>query len=174
MYGPKIDFLSEDALGRTLQVATIQLDFNMPNRFGLVCTNEKGEKEPIVMIHCAIMGSIERFASTLIEHFAGNFPLWLCPVQAKVIPVREEHNGYASKAAEALKSAGFRVDLDTAEGSMGKKVRAAKDEKIPYWIIVGDKDIEANKATLESRDAGQIGQLAIEDIVERLSKEAKR
>ncbi len=173
MYGPKIDFLAKDSIGRTLQVATIQLDFNMPDRFDLYCINEKSEKERIVMIHAAIMGSIERFMAVIIEHFAGNFPLWLSPVQVKIIPVRENHNDYAEKIASHLKDAGIRVDLDISPDGMGKKVRSAKDEKIPYWIIVGDKDVEADKATLESRDKGQIGQLDLDTITERLSKEIK-
>jgi threonyl-tRNA synthetase len=170
-YGPKLDFIAKDSLGRVLQVATIQLDFNMPERFGLECTNEKGERERIVMIHCAIMGSIERFMSTLIEHTAGNFPLWLSPVQVKVVPVREHHNAHAEGVAKVLRDAGLRIDCDTGEAGFGKKVREAKDMKIPYTIIIGDKDIEAGVVTLESRDKGKVGALSIEDVKNMLLAE---
>lgn len=171
-YGPKLDFMAKDSLGRQWQVATIQLDMVMPERFGLQCTNEKGEKEGIVMIHAAIMGSIERFLSIIIEHFAGNFPLWLSPVQVKIIPVRENHNDAAKSAANMLKEAGFRIDLDTSDAGFGKKVREAKDMKTPYSIIIGDKDIEAGVVTLESRDKGKIGAMKIEDVVKMLSEES--
>lgn len=170
-YGPKLDFIAKDSLGRVLQVATIQLDFNMPERFELECTNEKGERERIVMIHCAIMGSIERFMSTLIEHTAGNFPLWLSPVQVKVVPVREHHNAPAESVAKILRDAGLRIDCDTGEAGFGKKVREAKDMKIPYTIIIGDKDIEAGVVTLESRDKGKIGALSIEEVKNMLLTE---
>lgn len=171
MYGPKIDFISKDSLGRTLQVATIQLDFNQPQRFGLTCINEKGEKEQVVMIHCAIMGSIERFMSTLIEHFAGNFPLWICPTQVKVIPIGERQADYAAQVHKSLKEAGIRSELDDSNDGFGKKVRAAKVNKLPYWIVIGDKEIEANKVTLESRDNGQLGQLSLEEVLAKLTAE---
>ncbi|MDO8663949.1 MAG: threonine--tRNA ligase, partial [Candidatus Liptonbacteria bacterium] len=121
-YGPKIDFLAKDSLGREWQVATIQLDMNMPERFDLDCANEKGERERIVMIHAAIMGSIERYISIIIEHFAGAFPLWLAPVQVKVIPIGEAHYKAAESAATALSAAGLRTDLDISDEGFGKKV----------------------------------------------------
>jgi threonyl-tRNA synthetase len=170
-YGPKIDFIAKDSLGRTLQVATIQLDFNMPKNFGLTFTNDKGEKEDVVMIHAAIMGSIERFMTTFIEHYAGNFPLWICPVQVKIIGIREEHQAFAEKAADALRAAGLQVDYKNDDEGLGKKVRAAKVDKIPYWIVIGDKEVEANQVTLESRDQGQLGQLTVEELVAKLTQE---
>lgn len=173
MYGPKIDFIAKDSLGRTLQVATIQLDFNQPKNFGLECTNEKGEREEIVMIHCAIMGSIERFMSTLIEHYAGNFPLWLAPVQVAVIPVRENHLEYAKGISQLLQVRDIRVEFENDADGFGKKVRKAKNDKVPYWIVVGDKEIEAKKYTLESRDKGVIGQLSEEELLELLAGEIK-
>ncbi len=174
MYGPKIDFIAKDSLGRTLQVATIQLDFNMPKNFGLTCVNEEGKKEDIVMIHCAIMGSIERFMATLIEHTAGNFPTWLAPTQVKVIAINPEiHGAYAQSVADALKEAGIRVDYDASKEGFGKKVRAAKVEKVPYWIVIGDKEVEAKKVTLEHRDRGQLGQIDVKDVVLQLSEEIK-
>ncbi|HEU5114789.1 MAG TPA: threonine--tRNA ligase [Candidatus Paceibacterota bacterium] len=170
-YGPKLDFIAKDSLGRTLQVATIQLDFNMPERFGLVCTSEKGTKEQIVMIHCAIMGSIERFMATLLEHTAGNLPLWLSPIQVKVAPVRDSNYEKAKEIGKVLAEAGFRVDVDTSDTGFGKKVREAKDQKIPYTIVIGDKDMEKGVVTLESRDKGKVGELAPEAVLALLVDE---
>lgn len=151
MYGPKLDFMAKDSLGREHQVATIQLDMNLPERFDLTCINEKGEKERVVMIHCAIMGSIERFAAVLIEHVGGNFPLWLAPEQVHIIPVADEHHAYADQVYHALKSVGMRVVLDDSKDSMGKKIRAAKQGKIPYFIVIGDKEVAAKNVTIEDR-----------------------
>ena len=150
-YGPKLDFMAKDAIGRDWQVATIQLDMNMPERFDLTCINEQGEKERIVMIHAAIMGSIERFMSILIEHTAGNFPLWLAPEQVRIIPVADVHIAYAEEVYHALKAVGIRATFDDANDSMGKKIRAAKQAKLPYFIVVGDKEVADKKVTLESR-----------------------
>jgi threonyl-tRNA synthetase len=170
-YGPKLDFMAEDAIGRTWQVATIQLDMNMPERFDLYCINEKGEKERIVMIHAAIMGSIERFLSVLIEHTAGNFPLWLAPVQVEVIPVMEKHNEEALKIHKILLEKGIRSKLSNGDIGFGKKIREAKEQKVPYFVILGDKDIAENKVTLESRDKGNLGQISVEELVVKLDKE---
>ena len=172
-YGPKLDFMATDSIGRQWQVATIQLDMNQPERFDLSCTNEKGEKERIVMIHAAIMGSIDRFLSILIEHTAGNFPLWLSPVQVKVIPVRENHNVYAKKVFELLKENNVRAEFDDSDINLGTKVRDAKNNKIPYWIVIGEKEIEADKITLESRDSGPLGQLGKVELVQKLLEEIK-
>jgi threonyl-tRNA synthetase len=173
LYGPKLDFMAKNSAGREWQVATIQLDMNLPERFDLTCINEKGEKERIVMIHSAITGSIERCAAVLIEHYEGNFPLWLSPVQVKVIPVRTNHTEYAKKVFELLKENNIRAELDDAEENLGKKVREAKNNKIPYWIVIGDKEIEAGKVTLESRDAGQLGQMSKEESISKLLEEIK-
>lgn len=172
-YGPKLDFMATDSLGRQWQVATIQLDMNQPERFDLTCINEKGEKERIVMIHAAIMGSIDRFLSILIEHVAGAFPLWLSPVQVKVIPVRENHNEYAKGIFELLKENNIRAEFDDADLNLGTKVRDAKNNKLPYWIVIGDKEIEVSKVTLESRDAGNLGQMSKEDLLKKLLEEIK-
>ena len=173
MYGPKIDFISHDSIGRVLQVATIQLDFNLPDRFKLYCISEKGEKEQIVMIHCAIMGSIERFMATLIEHLAGNFPVWLSPVQVSIIPVMPEHTSYAKEVAEALTAAGMRVEVKDQDENLGKKVRAAKNEKLPYWIVVGAKEVESQKLTLEHREKGQLEAMTLEEVTTKLTKEIR-
>ncbi len=163
----------KDAIGREWQLATIQCDFNLPERFDLSFVNEKGEKERPVVIHRAISGSLERFMGVMIEHYAGNFPLWLSPVQIKIIPVRENHNEHALKIAEELKAADFRIDCDTNDGNMGGKVRDAKNNKIPYWIIIGDKDIEAGKISVESRDKGQHGQMDLKEFIEKITTERK-
>lgn len=171
MYGPKIDFMAKDAIGRTQQVATIQLDFNMPKNFDLTCVNEKGEKETVVMIHCAIMGSIERFMSVIIEHYAGSFPVWLSPIQIKILPIGENHFNFAQDVFSSLSAAGIRVELDDSNEGLGKKIRNAKLERIPYLAIVGDKEIEADMITLESRDGGS-KQFGISELIEKISGES--
>jgi threonyl-tRNA synthetase len=152
MYGPKLDFMAKDSIGREHQVATIQLDMNQPDRFDLTCINEKGEKERVVMMHCAIMGSIERFTAVLIEHLGGNFPLWLSPTQVAIIPVAPVHNQYAEQVYAALHAIGIRVTIDTENESMGKKIRVAKKDKLPYFIVIGDTEMNEKTVTLEKRD----------------------
>jgi threonyl-tRNA synthetase len=169
MYGPKLDFMATDSMGRQHQVATIQLDMNQPERFDLTCTNEKGEKERIVMIHCAVMGSIERFSAVLIEHLAGVFPVWLSPVQMKVLPVSDKHAAYAQDIVAQMKTAGIRVELSDMD-SLGKRIRGAKVEKVPYFIVVGDEEMKASTATLEGR-AGKVGTMPVADIVAKLKEE---
>lgn len=171
LYGPKLDFMAKNSAGREWQVATIQLDMNLPERFDLSCVNEKGEKERIVMIHSAITGSLERCTAVLLEHFEGNLPLWLSPTQVKVIPVRDTHNAKAEEVFNSLRDAGLRVELDNADQNLGTKVRDAKTNKMPYWIVIGDKEIEAGKVTLESRDAGQLGQMTMEELLAKLKDE---
>jgi threonyl-tRNA synthetase len=150
-YGPKIDFMAKDSIGRTWQVATIQLDFNQPKNFGLTCVNEAGEKEPVLMIHCAIMGSIERFMSVLIEHFAGSFPLWLAPVQVAVLPVADRHVEFAQGLAQELRDLGLRVDVDDSTESVGKKIRNAEQGKLPLMLVVGDKEASGGPLTVRLR-----------------------
>ncbi|MCA9362873.1 threonine--tRNA ligase [Candidatus Kaiserbacteria bacterium] len=170
-YGPKLDFMFHDAIGRERQLATAQLDFIMPERFNLSYTDHEGNKQTPVMIHRAIAGSLERFMSIMIEHFAGNFPLWLCPTQIAVIPVAENHNDYAQSVYEKLTEAGFRVELDTSKESMGKKIRQAKKDKLPYFVVIGDKDIESNTVTLESRDTGESTSITVDELVVKLNTE---
>jgi len=169
-YGPKLDFMAKDALGREWQVATIQLDMNMPERFDLTCVNEKGEKERIVMIHAAIMGSIERFMSILIEHTGGNFPLWLSPEQIRVIPVAEAHYAYAQHVYDGLIDIGVRATLDLSNDSLGKRIRSAKTDKLPYFVVIGDKEVEAKNVTLESR-TGESVQIELEALGNHLLAE---
>lgn len=171
LYGPKIDFMATDSLGREWQVATIQLDLNLPDRFDLTCVNEKGEKERIAMIHCAIMGSIERFMSVLIEHYKGAFPLWLAPVQAKVLPIGEKHLAYAESVVTELLQSGIRAELDKSDESLGKKVRGAKIEKVPYFIVIGDQEVETQALSIEHRMEGKISALSVQDFLARLEQE---
>lgn len=171
MYGPKLDFMVKDSLGREHQVATIQLDMNLPERFDLSCINESGEKERIVMIHCAIMGSIERFSAVLLEHTAGNFPLWLSPVQVAIIPVADAHNAYAQEIDMQLKALGIRTDLDTSNESMGKKIRNAKKEKLPYFIVIGDQEVANSSVTVQKRGEDAGSTMALSALLSLLQEE---
>ena len=139
-YGPKLDFMFKDAIGREWQLATCQLDFNLPQRFQLSYINEQGEKEQPIMIHRAIGGSIERFMSVMIEHFGGAFPLWLAPVQMQIVPVADPFNDYAFDLRSQLNKAGFRVRVDDSADSFSKKIRNAELMKVPYILIVGEKE----------------------------------
>ncbi|MDB5225783.1 MAG: thrZ [Candidatus Adlerbacteria bacterium] len=172
LYGPKLDFMAANAAGREWQVATIQLDLNIPERFDLTCTNEKGEKERIVMIHAAIAGSLERCAAILIEHYGGAFPTWLSPVQAKILPIGETHAAFAQETLERLKEAGIRAEIDQSGESLGKKIREAKTQKVPYLLIIGDAEVAAGTATLEGRE-GKIGALPVAEIAAKLAEEIK-
>ena len=151
-YGPKLDFMFKDAIGREWQLATIQCDFNLPERFNLSFVNERGEKERPVVIHRAISGSLERFMGVMIEHFSGNFPLWLAPEQIRIVPVSETHNEYAQKVHAELTAIGIRSALDVSNDSMGKKIRNAKTDRLPYFAVVGDKEVADKTVTLESRN----------------------
>jgi threonyl-tRNA synthetase len=173
LYGPKLDFMATNAAGREWQVATIQLDMNLPERFDLSCINEKGEKERIVMIHSAITGSIERCIGILLEHLEGILPLWLSPVQVKVLPIGESHFEYAEGVLESLKSEGIRAEIDESNESLGKKIANFKKEKVPYALVIGDKEVEDNKVTIESRDKGKQGQSSMEGLISKLKEEIK-
>lgn len=150
-YGPKLDFMFKDAIGREWQLATIQCDFNLPERFKLSFKNEKGEDERPVVIHRAVSGSLERFMGVMIEHFAGAFPVWLAPVQAIILPVSEHQKEYAKEVFKKINKEDVRVELDDSNESLGKRIRNAKMQKIPYMIIVGDKEKEAGSITVEGR-----------------------
>lgn len=152
-YGPKVDFLANDSLGREWQIATIQADDNQPERFDLTCVNEEGVPESIVMIHAAIMGSIERFLSMLIEHHAGEFPLWLAPVQIALLSVNDTHIPFCEELAHEFESAGLRVDVDDSTETVGKKIRLHVSQKVPYVLVIGDKEV--GSATLSVRRRGQ-------------------
>jgi threonyl-tRNA synthetase len=171
-YGPKIDIMAVDAIGREWQISTIQLDLNMPGRFGLVYNDTDGKEKAPVMIHRALIGSPDRFMGVLIEHYAGAFPLWLSPVQVKVLPVSEKHVEYASGIFKQLKESGIRVELDDANESLGKKIRNAKTEKVPYLMVVGDKEVESRTVTLENRKESE-GAKSLDEVIARLKEEIK-
>jgi threonyl-tRNA synthetase len=154
-YGPKIDFHIRDVLKRSWQCGTIQLDFSMPERFGLTYVGKDGEKHTPVMIHRACYGSLERFLGIIIENYAGAFPLWLAPLQVQVIPVSEKFTEYASAVTTQLLDAGFRAEANLADDRVGFKIREASLQKIPYAIIVGEKEVEANTINVRDRDTGE-------------------
>ena len=167
-YGPKLDFMFKDAIGREWQLATIQLDFNQPERFDLSFVNEKGEAERPVMIHRAISGSIERFLGVAIEHFAGAFPLWLSPVQLKIVPIGERQVDFAHDLFKKIIKTDIRVEIDQSNEGLGKKVRASKVEKIPYLVVVGDKEMESNTFSLEGRNDEKVTGLSYEEMIKFL------
>ncbi len=172
-YGPKVDFMAKDSIGRTWQVGTIQVDFVQPSNFGLECVNEEGKREPIVMIHCAIAGSLERFLSVYIEHVAGNFPLWMSPTQISLLPISDKHHEYAKTITKKLQENTIRVDLDDSKEGLGKKVRGAREMKTPYWAVIGDAELANGTVTLEHRTEGKIGEIKVEELLERLTTEIK-
>jgi threonyl-tRNA synthetase len=171
-YGPKLDFMFKDAIGRQWQLATIQCDFNLPERFDLSFVNEKGEKERPVVIHRAISGSLERFMGVLIEHFAGKFPVWLAPVQATVIPVGEKFSAYGKSVCDALDAIGIRAEFSEADESLGKRIRAAEMMKVPYLLVVGEKE-ETNK-TVNVRDrSGEEKEISLTEFIKKIEGEIK-
>ena len=171
-YGPKIDVDVRDAIGRAWQLSTIQLDFNLPDRFDLEYVAQDGERKRPVMIHRALMGSIERFFGVLIEHYAGNFPAWLAPVQIKVLPVAEAHEDYAYDIMAKFKDAGFRVEIDPATDPLGKRVRKGKVEKTPYVLVVGDDDVANSTVGVNKRGVQEVDRdVDVDDFIERLTAE---
>ena len=170
-YGPKLDFHLADSLGRTWQCGTIQLDFQMPERFDLEYVGEDGEKHRPVMIHRAMLGSIERFIGVITEHFAGAFPVWLSPVQVKVLPVTDRAAEYADQVAAQLTENGFRVEVDHRNEKIGKKIREAQLEKTPYMLVVGDRDMENGTVSPRHRAAGDLGAMSLADFQAKLRRE---
>lgn len=172
-YGPKIDFHIKDCLGREWQCGTIQLDFQMPERFDLTYIGEDGEKHRPVMLHRVIFGSIERFIGILIEHYAGAFPTWLAPVQVKILPITDKHLEYSRTIEEKLKNAGIRVEVDDRNEKTGYKIREAQLSKVPYMLIVGDKEIQENAISVRNRKEGDLGQIDVDEFINRITKEIK-
>jgi threonyl-tRNA synthetase len=170
-YGPKIDAHITDAIGRSWQLGTVQLDYYMPEQFGLTYTGADNAEHRPVMIHRALMGSFERFIGILIEHYAGEFPLWLSPVQAIVLPIADRHLDYAREATERLRGAGLRVAIDERSESVGKKVREAEVHKIPYMLVVGDAEQEAGAVAVRRHREGDLGVQPLEEFAERASHE---
>lgn len=170
-YGPKIDVKLKDAIGRSWQCATIQCDFSLPERFDLTYVNEEGRAVRPIMIHRAILGSVERFIGTLIEHYAGAFPVWLAPVQVAIIPIKTEHNNFAIQLKDDLQKQGLRVIIDQRNESLNKRVRASTIQKIPYLLIVGDKEVEGNEVSVRKYMSGDQGSISTEAFMKQIKKE---
>lgn len=169
-YGPKIDFHLRDSIGRTWQCGTIQLDFQLPQRFEAEYVAEDGTKKRPIMIHRVCFGSIERFIGILIEHFAGKFPVWLAPVQVKVIPVSEKSMEYASGVYEKLRAAGIRTELDHKDEKVGYKIRQAQLEKVPFMLVLGEKEAAEGAITVRSRDKGDLGSAQLDEFIANVKK----
>ena len=172
-YGPKLDFHLEDSIGRTWQCGTIQLDFQMPQRFDLTYIGPDGEKHRPIMIHRVIFGSIERFIGILIEHFAGKFPLWIAPVQVKLLTVTEKFADYAVQVEKKLNEAGLRVELDIRNEKIGYKLREARNERVSYICVIGEREAESNTLTVRSSKEGELGEMSVDDFAIRLIEEIK-
>lgn len=172
-YGPKIDIKIEDAIGRIWQLGTIQLDFNLPERFQLEYTGEDGQKHRPFMIHRALFGSVERFFGVLVEHYAGAFPFWLAPVQIAVLPITDRINDYAEKISKELKNAGFRVESYLKSDKIGAKIRDAQMQKVPFMLVLGDKELEEGKVAVRERKQGDIGQMTLDEFIKK-ARELKR
>lgn len=170
-YGPKMDLIAKDSLGREWQLSTIQIDFNMPARFELSYINEKGTKETPVMIHSALIGSPDRFFGVLLEHYAGAFPLWLSPVQVIILPISEKHSSYSEEIFSLLKENKIRAEIDKSSETIGKKIRSAEMKKIPYMLIVGDKEKEAETISVRKYKEGDLGSSKTSAFIEKINKE---
>ncbi|OPJ55765.1 threonine--tRNA ligase 2 [Alkalithermobacter paradoxus] len=172
-YGPKIDFHLQDCIGRTWQCGTIQLDMQLPQKFDLTYIGKDGEKHRPVMIHRVAFGSIERFIGILTEHFAGKFPLWLSPVQVKILPISDKYMDYANKVKDIMFEKGIRVEIDDRAEKIGYKIREAQLEKVPYMLIVGEKEVENSEVSVRSRDKGELGSIAVDKFIETVLEEIK-
>jgi threonyl-tRNA synthetase len=173
-YGPKIDLKVNDALGREWQLSTIQVDFNLPERFALEFIGEDGQPHRPYMVHRALLGAVERFFGVLIEHYGGAFPVWLAPVQAAVIPVSaERHGAYAQKVANRLRVAGVRVELSGGKDRMQARIREAQLQKIPYMLIVGDREREADAVAVRLRTGEDLGGMPVQDFIARIQTEGR-
>ena len=170
-YGPKIDIKMKDCLGREWQMGTIQLDFQLPQRFELYYIDKNGEKKTPIMVHRAIFGSFERFIGIITEHFAGAFPTWLAPVQVKIIPIAEAHHEYANEVKQILEEKGIRVEVDDRNEKMGYKIREAQTEKIPYMFVIGEKEMESRTISVRRRKVGDMGTKSLEEAVAQVAKE---
>jgi threonyl-tRNA synthetase len=171
-YGPKIDIQMKNVNGKEDTAFTVQYDFCMPDRFDLMYVNQEGQKQRAFVVHRSSIGAIERIMAFLIEKYAGAFPTWLSPIQARVLPIAEAHLGYAQEVLEGLKAAGIRADMDAHGESLGKKIRGAKEEKIPYTLVIGDAEVSGETASLEGRE-GKLGALPIKEIIVKLAEEIK-
>lgn len=169
-YGPKLDFIFEDALGREWQLGTVQVDYNLPERFGLEYVAEDGSRQRPIMIHRAPFGSLERLIGILIEEYAGDFPLWLAPVQVRLLPVRDAHFDYVKAVAAKMREAGIRAEADISGERLGKMIRNAEKQKIPVMSVVGDKEVESNTLSIRTRASGELGAIAIDSVIAKLAQ----
>jgi threonyl-tRNA synthetase len=172
-YGPKIDFKVEDAIGRLWQLGTVQWDFNLPERFQLEYIGEDNKPHRPVMVHRALFGSIERFFGVLIEHYAGAFPMWLAPVQVAVLPITDRINEYAAKVAQELRGAGLRVEVNVRSDKIGAKIRDAQLQKVPFMLVLGDRELEDGKVAVRERTKGDIGAMSLDDFKEMATRLVK-
>jgi threonyl-tRNA synthetase len=172
-YGPKIDIKIKDALGRAWQCATIQADFNLPARFHLEFVDTDGTRRPPIMIHRALLGSMERFFGCLVEHYVGAFPLWLSPVQVKVMPITDDHRSFAEEIRDTLTAEGFRVDVDSRNEKLGFKIREAQMEKVPYMVVVGAEEVAKRVLSARKRSGEQLASMGLDRFVVLLKEEEK-
>ena len=170
-YGPKIDIHLKDALGRKWQCSTVQFDFNLPERFQMTYVGEDGSDHQPFMIHRALLGSLERFFAILLEHYGGAFPLWLAPIQAVVIPITDRHLTFAATLKDELKNARIRVEVDDSGERMGNKIRRAQLQKIPYMLVIGDREADTEQVSVRQRDGTDLGAMSLTDLVDRLVTE---
>ena len=170
-YGPKIDFHLEDSIGRTWQCGTIQLDFQLPQRFEAEYIGEDGNRHRPIMIHRVVFGSIERFIGILIEHFAGKFPLWLSPVQVRILTISDKYADYAKEIEKTFKREGLRCEIDERSEKIGYKIRTAQLERIPYMLVIGEKEVQTNSVSVRGRDSGDMGSMPVERLLKVLREE---
>ncbi len=172
-YGPKIDLKIKDAIGREWQTTTIQFDFNLPERFDMTYIGEDGKKHRPYMVHRALLGSLERFFGILVEHYAGAFPLWLAPEQARILPVSDAQIPMAKEVAKTLKAQGFRVTVDEQAAGLGAKIRAARNERVPYLMVIGEREAESGMVAVRNRREGELGAMSVEEVAEKMKKEVE-
>jgi len=170
-YGPKMDIKTTDAIGREWQISTLQVDFNLPKKFDVFYTDKDGKKKQVFMLHRALLGSLERFVGILIEHYAGAFPVWLSPVQTRILPVSEKFNDYAEKILEELKNADVRTEIGESNETLGKRIRSAELQKIPYILVVGEKEKQAGTVAVRERGKGDLGAIPLKNFIEKIKKE---
>ncbi len=172
-YGPKLDFHLRDSIGRTWQCGTIQLDFQLPQRFGAEYVGADGKTHRPIMVHRVVFGSIERFIGILIEHYAGKFPLWLAPVQVKILPLAERFHSYAKEVSKELSNMGIRCEIDERAEKIGYKIREAQLDKVPYMLIVGQKEMDAGEISVRKRDEGDLGSMGMQKFIRLLKAESE-
>ncbi len=172
-YGPKVEFHVQDALKRSWQLGTIQYDPNLPERFDLAYTGDDGKDHRPIMLHRAVLGSLERFFSVYLEHCGGNFPTWMSPKQVAVLTVTEQVDGYANSVVDALRARGIRVDADLGRDKLGAKIRNARLSRVPYLCVIGEKEQETKSVGVRSREKGELGAIPFDEFLETVAKEAK-